>query len=312
VPIWLPAGPPTHLAHTHTPVPHASRPRAHAYVRARARTRAHTHTHTHTRQGVDFEGGTFCFQSGAQPLRVAPAAGSLLVFSADASNTHRVEPVTRGHRVTLTLWFTLDDAHQEDAKVGGRALCMEVAVERQRALCGPPALCFAARVGLRRRCCRSCMPGARACLTACGSCLGATRTCGWRTCSSCCTSLCGRVCASKPRQQRSTQRCRRHTRTHTNTRSSCRRAAASCCRAARQSVRPRRRRTPAAAPRTSAACRRRCWRHTCWRGGRAAAQTALPAVGAVMLITPQIQACVCHAAAAGGQAAAAAIPCAGS
>lgn len=71
----------------------------------------------HFLQGCDFEGGTFCFQSGAAPLRVQPTAGSLLVYTADDSNVHSVEEVTAGERSTLTMWFTLDPDHQEDPKV---------------------------------------------------------------------------------------------------------------------------------------------------------------------------------------------------
>jgi predicted 2-oxoglutarate/Fe(II)-dependent dioxygenase YbiX len=68
-------------------------------------------------QGVDFEGGTFCFQSGAEPLQVAPCAGTLLVYTADDSNIHSVEAVKAGERSTLTMWFTLLPEHQEDTKV---------------------------------------------------------------------------------------------------------------------------------------------------------------------------------------------------
>lgn len=72
---------------------------------------------TRVPQGVDFEGGTFLFQSGADPLRVQPAAGMLLLYTADESNTHSVEPVTAGERTTLTMWFTIDPEHNEDRKV---------------------------------------------------------------------------------------------------------------------------------------------------------------------------------------------------
>jgi predicted 2-oxoglutarate/Fe(II)-dependent dioxygenase YbiX len=67
-------------------------------------------------QGEDFEGGTFCFQSGDPPLRFAPSAGMLLLHTAGERNTHSVEEVTGGQRCTLTMWFTLDAEHQEDAK----------------------------------------------------------------------------------------------------------------------------------------------------------------------------------------------------
>jgi predicted 2-oxoglutarate/Fe(II)-dependent dioxygenase YbiX len=68
-------------------------------------------------QGHDFEGGTFCFQSGAEPLQVQPSAGMLLIYTADDSNVHSVQEVTAGERSTLTIWFTLHPEHQEDKKV---------------------------------------------------------------------------------------------------------------------------------------------------------------------------------------------------
>ncbi len=43
--------------------------------------------------------------------------GTQVAFLADESNTHRVSEVTRGERLTLTLWFTLLPEHSEDAKV---------------------------------------------------------------------------------------------------------------------------------------------------------------------------------------------------
>ncbi|KAF6258955.1 hypothetical protein COO60DRAFT_1701108 [Scenedesmus sp. NREL 46B-D3] len=68
-------------------------------------------------QGADFMGGTFCFQSGSGPLRIEPSTGTLLLYTAGELNVHQVEPVTAGERATLTMWFSLDQAHQEDAKV---------------------------------------------------------------------------------------------------------------------------------------------------------------------------------------------------
>ncbi|WIA10351.1 hypothetical protein OEZ85_010543 [Tetradesmus obliquus] len=70
---------------------------------------------------ADFSGGTFCFQSGRGPLRIQPSAGMLLLYTADASNVHQVEPVTAGERATLTMWFTLEQEHQEDKKVSAAA-----------------------------------------------------------------------------------------------------------------------------------------------------------------------------------------------
>ena len=68
-------------------------------------------------QGQDFSGGTFSFQSGSPPLHISPAAGMLLVYTADDRNVHGVEEVASGERLTFTMWFTLDEAFQEDKKV---------------------------------------------------------------------------------------------------------------------------------------------------------------------------------------------------
>lgn len=89
----------------------------------------------HGLQGCDFEGGTFCFQSGSAPLRVQPTAGSLLVYTADDSNVHSVEEVTAGERSTLTMWFTWDPDHQEDPKV--RLGCTAA----QQPVCCMPRVC---------------------------------------------------------------------------------------------------------------------------------------------------------------------------
>lgn len=69
-------------------------------------------------QGRGFAGGALEFGAG-EPGRVAPAAGRLAAYSAGEEDAHRVAPVTRGRRATLALWFTRDEAHSEDAKVGG-------------------------------------------------------------------------------------------------------------------------------------------------------------------------------------------------
>lgn len=68
-------------------------------------------------QGKEFTGGTFCFKDGPPPLRVSPTAGTLLLYTADERNVHQVEEVPAGERLTMTMWFTLDEAYQEDSKV---------------------------------------------------------------------------------------------------------------------------------------------------------------------------------------------------
>jgi hypothetical protein len=103
---------------------------------------------------TSFAGGCFSFQDGPEPRLVRPAAGRLVAYTAgrglprsacavpaatrragwgtrchlvmhapplppaaDARNVHRVEPVAWGQRITLAMWFTLDEAFQEDVKV---------------------------------------------------------------------------------------------------------------------------------------------------------------------------------------------------
>ncbi|KAG2494536.1 hypothetical protein HYH03_007303 [Edaphochlamys debaryana] len=68
-------------------------------------------------QGQDFGEGDFRFQDGPEPLRVAPRAGRLVAYTADARNVHCVDRVAWGERVTLTMWLSLDPAAAEDTKV---------------------------------------------------------------------------------------------------------------------------------------------------------------------------------------------------
>ncbi|CAI5494221.1 unnamed protein product [Closterium sp. Naga37s-1] len=63
--------------------------------------------------GKDFDGGLFRFRQG-HPHTVAPKPGRLVAYSASGENEHCVDPVIRGQRLTLTLWFTLDPSHSED------------------------------------------------------------------------------------------------------------------------------------------------------------------------------------------------------
>ncbi|KAG6481863.1 uncharacterized protein LOC122015347 isoform X1 [Zingiber officinale] len=64
----------------------------------------------------DFRGGLFHFKDG-EPSSVAPIAGDVLIYTADERNIHCVDEVIDGERLTLTLWFTRDCSHDEDAKV---------------------------------------------------------------------------------------------------------------------------------------------------------------------------------------------------
>ncbi|KAK8516762.1 hypothetical protein V6N11_007527 [Hibiscus sabdariffa] len=66
--------------------------------------------------GKDFEGGLFHFQDG-EPKTIAPMAGDVVIYTADSRNTHSVDEVVDGERLTLTLWFSRDSSHDEDAKL---------------------------------------------------------------------------------------------------------------------------------------------------------------------------------------------------
>ncbi|KAJ8459788.1 hypothetical protein OPV22_032714 [Ensete ventricosum] len=64
----------------------------------------------------DFNGGLFHFKDG-EPSSIAPTAGDVVVYTADERNIHSVDEVIDGERLTLTLWFTRDSEHDEDAKL---------------------------------------------------------------------------------------------------------------------------------------------------------------------------------------------------
>ncbi|KAF3432058.1 hypothetical protein FNV43_RR26797 [Rhamnella rubrinervis] len=64
----------------------------------------------------DFDGGLFHFQDG-EPKTVAPLGGDVLIYTADSRNIHSVGEISDGERLTLTLWFTRDCSHDEDAKL---------------------------------------------------------------------------------------------------------------------------------------------------------------------------------------------------
>ncbi|KAJ4710153.1 2-oxoglutarate (2OG) and Fe(II)-dependent oxygenase superfamily protein [Melia azedarach] len=66
--------------------------------------------------GEDFEGGLFNFQHG-EPKTIAPVSGDVVIYTADNRNIHSVDEVTLGERLTLTLWFSRDSSHDEDAKL---------------------------------------------------------------------------------------------------------------------------------------------------------------------------------------------------
>ncbi|KAL5763014.1 hypothetical protein ACOSP7_019278 [Xanthoceras sorbifolium] len=64
----------------------------------------------------DFKGGLFNFQDG-KPKTIAPLAGDVVMYTADSRNIHSVNEVTDGERLTLTIWFSRDSSHDEDAKL---------------------------------------------------------------------------------------------------------------------------------------------------------------------------------------------------
>ncbi|GLJ12414.1 hypothetical protein SUGI_0190480 [Cryptomeria japonica] len=64
----------------------------------------------------DFKGGLFHFQEG-EPTTIVPKIGDAILYTADESNIHCVDEITEGERCTLTLWFTRDSSHNEDAKL---------------------------------------------------------------------------------------------------------------------------------------------------------------------------------------------------
>ncbi|KAA8529875.1 hypothetical protein F0562_034521 [Nyssa sinensis] len=66
--------------------------------------------------GEDFKGGLFHFQD-CEPTTVVPMAGDVVMYTADSRNIHSVNEITDGERLTLTLWFSRDGSHDEDAKL---------------------------------------------------------------------------------------------------------------------------------------------------------------------------------------------------
>ncbi|KAL2541368.1 2-oxoglutarate (2OG) and Fe(II)-dependent oxygenase superfamily protein [Abeliophyllum distichum] len=65
---------------------------------------------------VDFKGGLFHFQDG-EPSTIVPMAGDVAMYTADNKNIHSVDEIMDGERITLTLWFSRDASHDEDAKL---------------------------------------------------------------------------------------------------------------------------------------------------------------------------------------------------
>ncbi|XAR64003.1 Procollagen-proline 3-dioxygenase [Bertholletia excelsa] len=66
--------------------------------------------------GKDFNGGLFHFKDG-EPATIVPMAGDVVMYTADSRNVHSVDEIMEGERLTLTLWFSRDRSHDEDAKL---------------------------------------------------------------------------------------------------------------------------------------------------------------------------------------------------
>ncbi|XP_061994205.1 uncharacterized protein LOC133712130 [Rosa rugosa] len=66
--------------------------------------------------GDDFKGGLFHFQDG-DLTTIVPSSGDVVIYTADSRNTHSVDEITDGERLTMALWFSRDAAHDEDAKL---------------------------------------------------------------------------------------------------------------------------------------------------------------------------------------------------
>jgi hypothetical protein len=58
----------------------------------------------------DFVGGELCFENLG--VRIQPSPGLLVAFPSHHGFYHKVEPVTRGRRYSVPVWFTNDKACQ--------------------------------------------------------------------------------------------------------------------------------------------------------------------------------------------------------
>ena len=64
----------------------------------------------------DYEGGETFIEDQGQLFYNKPKTGSTLCFSSTEKHPHGVNKITKGHRGTLAIWFTLDPLMQEDIK----------------------------------------------------------------------------------------------------------------------------------------------------------------------------------------------------
>mmetsp|Transcript_30515 Transcript_30515/g.36259 ORF Transcript_30515/g.36259 Transcript_30515/m.36259 type:complete len:85 (-) Transcript_30515:191-445(-) len=62
---------------------------------------------TFRRRGEEFDGGSFVFRDADGDESVEPKVGRCLLFSSGFNYLHQVLHVTRGERVIMGLWFTL-------------------------------------------------------------------------------------------------------------------------------------------------------------------------------------------------------------
>merc|ERR1712048_436436 len=67
--------------------------------------------------GKDYEGGELVFNDVDADRMVRPLAGRMIAFSSGMENLHRVQPMVKGSRYVLSMWFTCSEKHAH-AKLG--------------------------------------------------------------------------------------------------------------------------------------------------------------------------------------------------
>ncbi|CAH1786499.1 unnamed protein product [Owenia fusiformis] len=74
----------------------------------------------------DFEGGNFMFNYPNKTIQseVKPKCGRIVSFN--ASNLHGVQPVIKGKRCAVALWFTLDSNYREAAHIIARSMLKSI------------------------------------------------------------------------------------------------------------------------------------------------------------------------------------------
>mmetsp|Transcript_41554 Transcript_41554/g.69418 ORF Transcript_41554/g.69418 Transcript_41554/m.69418 type:complete len:692 (-) Transcript_41554:287-2362(-) len=62
-------------------------------------------------------GGDLVFIDEHQDVIISPVQGRLVAFTSGTENLHRVERVSNGTRIVLSMWFTTNKTHEEDDSV---------------------------------------------------------------------------------------------------------------------------------------------------------------------------------------------------